>query len=59
MNTEIKQLCRQLSRRGFVVRPTGGGHIRIEHAKLDGPVFGPSTPSDRRAVKNLQAEIRR
>lgn len=38
---------------------TNGGHLRFEHADMDGPVFFSSTPSDVRAVKNLKAMLRR
>ena len=58
-SSHMKELRRVLERRGFTLRVTRGGHLRIEHPDMDGPVFGPSTPSDCRSVKNLLATIRR
>jgi hypothetical protein len=55
----MKQYRRQLERLGFVVTKTQGGHWRLEHPQMDGPVFGADTPSDHRAMKNLFATVRR
>jgi predicted RNA binding protein YcfA (HicA-like mRNA interferase family) len=55
----MKEVRRQLERQGFDVRKTPGGHWRLEHPDMDGPVFAPDTPSDRRGMKNLHAMLRR
>jgi predicted RNA binding protein YcfA (HicA-like mRNA interferase family) len=50
---------RQLERQGFQARKAPGGHWRLEHPDMDGPVFAPDTPSDHRGMKNLYAMLRR
>ncbi len=50
---------RDLERNGFSTTLTRGGHIRISHPLMAGPVFAASTPSDHRAIHNLRALIRR
>lgn len=59
MKKDIKKLRRALERDGFTVQDTPGGHTRITHPDKPGIVFGPSTPSDWRALKNMKAQIRR
>lgn len=44
---------------GGTMTLTGGGHIRIDLNIGGGPVFTSSTPSDRRALDNLRALLRR
>jgi predicted RNA binding protein YcfA (HicA-like mRNA interferase family) len=55
---DIRQLSRQLRHQGWRVTATNGDHLRFE-----GPegqlVFGPATPSDHRAIRNLVAKLRR
>ncbi len=58
-SSQMKEIRRALEARGFTVRKTRGGHWRIEHPQMDGPVFAPSTPSDCRSVKNMLATVRR
>lgn len=55
----MTEVCRELRQAGFVVTRTRGGHLRLEHLNMDGPVFAASTPSDHRSVSNLYALIRR
>jgi len=50
---------RDLERSGFSTTLTRGGHIRISHPHMNGPVFAASTPSDHRAIHNLRALIHR
>ena len=50
---------RDLERIGFSTTLTRGGHIRISHPYMNGPVFAASTPSDHRAIRNLRALIQR
>jgi predicted RNA binding protein YcfA (HicA-like mRNA interferase family) len=52
---EMKESRRQLTRLGFTATKTRGGHWRFEHPDMDGPVFAPDTPSDRRGIKALHA----
>lgn len=56
---QMKETRRQLSRLGFHITKTNGGHWRFEHPDMDGPVFAPDTPSDFRGVRNLHAMLRR
>jgi len=58
-SSQMKALLRQLERQGFCASKTRGGHWRLEHPDLNGPVFAPDTPSDHRSIKNLQGIIRR
>ena len=58
-SSQMKEVRRQLERQGFKARKTPGGHWRIEHPDMDGPVFAPDTPSDHRGMKNLHAMLRR
>jgi predicted RNA binding protein YcfA (HicA-like mRNA interferase family) len=58
-SNEMKEIRRQLGRRGFSMTKTHGGHWRFEHPDMDGPVFAPDTPSDHRGVRNLHALLRR
>ena len=55
----MKQFVREYVRLGFNVIKTRRNHWRFTHPDMAYPVFGPSTPSDYRAIKNLEAEIRR
>lgn len=57
--SEMRKLKRALERDGFVIAHTPGGHICVRHTRMDGIVFGPSTPSDHRSIKNMLGEIRR
>jgi hypothetical protein len=58
MRKDLRQLVRQYAKHGFRVNRTKGGHLRFE-----GPngelVFGASTPSDCRSLKNLKAQLDR
>jgi len=58
-STQMKEIRRQLGRRGFSMSKTNSGHWRFEHPGMDGPVFAPDTPSDRRGIRNLHAMLRR
>jgi hypothetical protein len=54
-----RELRRKLQRDGFMTSVTPGGHLRIEHDGMRGPVFAARTPSDHRAVRNTLAMLRR
>jgi len=58
-HSTMTKLLRALEREGFVATRTNGGHLRIEHPAMSGYVFGPSTPSDSRGIKNLLATLKR
>jgi predicted RNA binding protein YcfA (HicA-like mRNA interferase family) len=49
----MKACLHQLERQDFSASKTRGGHWRLEHPHLNGPVFAPDTPSDHRSLKNL------
>jgi hypothetical protein len=57
MRTE--QVVRWARRRGWSVGRTARGHLRLTRDGAPGPIFGSGTPSDWRAVRNLQAAVRR
>ncbi len=56
---EMKQTVRKYARLGFSVIKTRRNHWRFYRPDMAYPVFAPSTPSDCRAIKNLDAKIRR
>lgn len=58
-SSQMKEVRRALTRAGFTATKTRGGHWRISHPQMSGPVFAPDTPSDYRGVKNLMALLRR
>ena len=55
----MKQIVRKNVRSGFSVIKTSGNHWRFNHPDMAYPVIASSTPSDYRAIKNLETEIRR
>lgn len=59
MCSQTNEIRRALARQGFTMTKTRGGHWRFEHPDMDGPVFGPSTPSDHRGLRNFMATIKR
>lgn len=44
---------------GWEAELSPGGHIKFTHPYVDEFVFGPSSPSDHRASKNLRSRLRR
>jgi hypothetical protein len=58
-NKEVRQLLRRLKHDGFQVAITGSGHYRIIHPQMRGPVFTGTSPSDCRAIRNIEALLRR
>jgi hypothetical protein len=54
-----RDLIRLAERDGWSITTTNGGHLRLEHPDATGPVFTGSTPSDRRAIHNALATMRR
>lgn len=58
-HSTMTKLIRDLEREGFTATRTSGGHLRFQHPAISGCVFGPSTPSDQRGVKNLLAMLKR
>jgi len=58
-SSQMKAFLRQLESQGFSASKTRGGHWRLQHPNLNGPVFAPDTPSDHRSIKNTQAILRR
>lgn len=58
-SSKMKEVRRSLVLEGYTVTKTRGGHWRIDHPQMCGPVFAPDTPSDHRGIKNLMALLRR
>lgn len=54
----MNDLCLEAQAAGWVVSRTGSDHIRLK-APNGSNAFTSNTPSDRRAVHNLRAELRR
>jgi hypothetical protein len=55
----MDQFIRELRRKGFMATITGGSHWRIIRPDMAAPVFAGSSPSDRRSLLHIRAEIRR
>jgi hypothetical protein len=58
MKHDLKQVLRQAAAAGWRVQPTRGGHWRLLYPG-GGVVVMSSTPSDRRALANFKAQLRR
>jgi predicted RNA binding protein YcfA (HicA-like mRNA interferase family) len=58
MKHDLRQLLRQAQAHGWRVQPTRGGHWKLTHPSGDAVVTS-SSPSDRRALANLKAQLRR
>lgn len=56
---EIHDLRQLAESHGWVVTYTGSGHLRFKPPDGGAVIFAPSTPSDRRAVLNVRAQLRR
>lgn len=57
---ELQKLIKSARKQGWMVEKTRGGHIRFVPPDKDKPiVVSGSTPSDRRSVLNLRAQLRR
>lgn len=59
MQMSTGKLVRELKAQGYSVKVTGGGHLRITHPAMDGPVFAGASASCNRANKNLWATLKR
>lgn len=59
MKADRRKLIRGLEAEGYTVDYTGGGHFRITHPQMGGPVFTGSSPSCPRSVLNLRAMLKR
>jgi predicted RNA binding protein YcfA (HicA-like mRNA interferase family) len=56
---KARDLIRVAKREGWSVTRTGGDHLRLEHPQAARPVFTGLTPSDRRTIHNVRADMRR
>lgn len=60
LKKDLHQLIKQAEAVGFRVTHTANGHYRWDSPLPEcGPTFSPSTPSDKRALLNLRAHLRR
>ena len=57
LKKQVRQCLKAHGIPSHAVSKTAGGHLRIELTRCT--IFTGSTPSDRRAVKNLAAQIKR
>jgi hypothetical protein len=56
---KARDLRQMAKRAGWMVSVTNGGHLRLEHPQASGPVIASATSSDRRALYNTRADMRR
>lgn len=54
----VKQILATVKKRGWVAQITNGGHVKWRHDS-GAFLFGSATPGDRRAARNLMAQMRR
>lgn len=57
-NRVMRELVEEAAQAGWTVTIRKGGHLKFEHPEA-ASVFSSSTPSDRRAVLNTRAQLRR
>ncbi|WP_041242750.1 hypothetical protein [Gluconobacter oxydans] len=57
-SADFRSLRHRAADMGWMPSKTNGGHIRWRHA-CGAIVFAPSTPSDRRSLKNTLAQLKR
>lgn len=58
MSSDLRILVRRLRRQGWTAEITKGGHRRFTSPEGE-VVFGPFSPSDHRAIRNMVARLRR
>jgi predicted RNA binding protein YcfA (HicA-like mRNA interferase family) len=58
MSHDLKDLIRDAVAAGFQVARTRSNHVKFV-APNGTVIFGPSTPSDHRSLKNVRAKLRR
>lgn len=59
LKTDLRQTMERAEKFGFTITPTRNSHYKW-YPPNGGPViFSPSTPSDYRGLKNLEAQLRR
>ncbi len=56
---DMKTLVREAEAQGWTVEVTGGGHYKWTPPDSERRIFSPTTPGDRRALKNLVAHLKR
>lgn len=56
---EVRDLIAYAVTLGYRAYRTNGGHIGFAHPLIDRPIFGPSTPSEYRSLKNTRAKLKR
>ncbi|MFN2347752.1 MAG: type II toxin-antitoxin system HicA family toxin [Dermatophilaceae bacterium] len=54
-NKDVRELVRWAEDLGYSAERTSGGHIKMVHPAVEGPVFCASTPSDHRALSNIRS----
>ena len=56
---EMAYLMNRLQRAGHRIEQRGSGHYMVKHSNGKGMVTVSSTPSDRRAYKNMLSDFKR
>lgn len=59
MADDFQIRLREWKQQGWEITKTGGGHLRLTHDDASMPVFCASTPSDRRAVMNIESNLKK
>lgn len=59
MANDFTNRLRTWQQAGWEVEKSRGGHMKLIHKDASTPVFCASTPSDHRAIMNMEAELRR
>lgn len=57
---DLRRLAAVAEEAGWTVKKTRGGHVVfLAPDRSIPPIYGPSTPSDHRSYRNLEATLRR
>lgn len=57
-NRDLRAILVEAEQRGWGVEQTRKGHLKLTHP-TGAVVFAASSPSDHRAIKNMEARLRR
>jgi hypothetical protein len=58
MRKDLRAIAIHAASQGWHISRTGGGHLRWTSPE-GAPVFSASTPSDRRALRNIETQLRK
>jgi hypothetical protein len=57
--SSLRKRMREFRKEGWSAEVTGGGHLKLSHPNTRERIYTASTPSDHRAQRKLQAQLRK